>query len=127
LTLPGYIVDALAMAKSSSRTDGVKFQVKLSLRTSGWILKYADERQLPSAEVVRELVDDRLYLFGIPHAHYVRLHTAATKQRLPLAEYLKGLLVQHAETLPDGPGNLPVPTRMMDGPPTSKSGKRSGR
>lgn len=113
------------MTKSSSRTDGVKFQVKLSLRTSGWILRYAKERETPAADVVRELVDDRLFLFGIPHAHYVRLETAAAKQRVPLAEYLKGLLVEHAAKLPDGPANLPVPTRLLDD--ATIAGKRSKR
>lgn len=113
------------MPISSSRTDGVKFQVKVSMRTSGWILKYAKERQIPSADVVRELMDDRLYLFGIPHTHYVRLETAAAKQRLPLAEYLKGLLVKCADELPDGPANMPVPTRIMDDARSAKSGRKT--
>lgn len=112
------------MPRSSSRTDGVKFQVKLSMRTSGWILRDARAREIPSADVVRELVDDRLFLFGIPHAHYVRLATAAQKARLPLAEYLKGVLVTHAAGLPNGPMDLAVPTRLLDEP---KPTKRSGR
>jgi hypothetical protein len=106
--------DTLLMSKSSSRTDGVKFQVKLSLRTSAWVLKYAEERELPSADVVRELVDDRLFLFGIPHTHYIRLETAAKRSGISLSEYLKGMLVQHAEKLPNGPENLQVPTRQLE-------------
>ncbi len=102
------------MSKSSSRTDGVKFQVKLSVRTSAWVLRYAKEREVPSSDVVRELVDERLFLFGIPHAHYIRLETAAKRSGISLAEYLKGVLVQKAEKLPDGPENLAVPTRQLD-------------
>lgn len=118
------MTDTLRMV-SSSRTDGVKFQVRVSMRTSGWILRDAQARQMPSSDVVRELLDDRLFLFGIPHVHYVRLVTAAAKARLPLTEYLKGVLVAHADTLPDGPANLAVPTRLLDGP--TKAGKRSAK
>ena len=79
-------------------SEGSKFQVKLSARATAWVRFLAKGRT--QSDVIREFVEERLFLFGLPLSACQRLQARADAQRLPLHALLANVLLEAALEFP---------------------------
>jgi hypothetical protein len=100
-----------------------KFQVKLSPRAAAWVRYLAHDQKVTQSDLIRELCEDRLFLFNLPLEAHQRLAAAAEKRRMPLQAFLSNILTKAAFQLPDDGQELIVPGYKSptepDGPITS--------
>lgn len=90
-------------------TDGAKFQVKLSSRSSPWVRFLAKSRRIGQSDVIRELFEERLFVFGLPISVHQRLQARANEMRIPLAGFVADILYEAAMKLPAAETSLLVP------------------
>lgn len=108
-------------------SDGDKFQVKLSSRATAWVRYLAKQRQLPQSDLIRELFEERLFLFQLPVSVHQRLQAAANERRVPLSALVADILLEAAMKLPASGADLLVPGhKTPDEPPGPVTGSVRG-
>ena len=118
------LAEAVAHDRMRPETQGDRVQVKVSMRTGGWLQRLADSQSAPLTEVTIKYLEERLYLFGLPPKLYARLQADADRQRLPLRALVLDLLAALAEKLPDAKPGLVVPMNLLPVPPAAKKSAR---
>lgn len=90
-------------------SESNKFQVKLSPRAGSWVRYLAHEQDVTHSDLIRELFEDRLFLFNLPLEAHQRLAAAAEKRRMPFHAFLNAVLTKAAFQLPEDGQDLIVP------------------
>lgn len=109
-------------------SDGAKFQVKLSSRAAPWVRFLAKSRRVAQSDVIREMLEERLFLFELPISVRQRLEARAEETNVPLSRLVAEILLEAALKLPATGANLLVPGfRAPDEPepPVLRAPKRS--
>lgn len=84
-------------------------QVKLSSRSTPWVRFLAKTRRIAHSDVIRELFEERLFVFGLPLSVHQRLQARADATRVTLGGLVADILLEAAMKLPEPETSLLVP------------------
>ncbi len=89
--------------------DGDKFQVKLSSRATAWVRYLSRLRNISQSDLIREMFEERLFLFQLPLSVHQRMQARANELGITLQALVVEILHDAAMKFTTAGGDLLVP------------------